>query len=247
MIITNIAAAQFLKKHYEKAIYKSHEGIDINKMSNLKELLKRYFSEFKDEDLQHIETFKDVLQRTKDVDSTGYLKNLLMLYMNRSAFSTKPESHFGLGFEEYTYFTSPNRRYPDIVVHRMIKAVLHNQKFDEDIDSIVEHLNTKNKEIENAINEADAWLKCIYMNGKRKETFKAKIENATDTSLMVKISNNGIEGILPVSVIGEDRKFDDIEFIHNIDNKDYKIGDEIEVRIKNINFQNKTIIFKKAS
>lgn len=247
MIITNIAAAQFLKKHYEKAIYKSHEGIDINKLSNLKELLKRYFSEFKDEDLQHIETFKDVLQRTKDVDSTGYLKNLLMLYMNRSAFSTKPESHFGLGFEEYTYFTSPNRRYPDIVVHRMIKAALHNQKFDEDIDSIVEHLNTKNKEIENAINEADAWLKCIYMNGKRKETFKAKIESATDTSLMVKISNNGIEGILPASVIGEDRKFDDIEFIHNIDNKDYKIGDEIEIRIKNINFQNKTIIFKKAS
>ncbi len=247
MIITNIAAAQFLKKHYRKAIYKSHEGINIDKLSNLKELLKRYFSEFKDDDLQNIETFKDVLQRTKEMDSTGYLKNLLMLYMNRSTFSTKPESHFGLGFEEYTYFTSPNRRYPDIVVHRMIKAVLHNEKFDEDIDAIVEHLNHKNREIEEAINEADSWLKCIYMNGKRKDTFKAKIYNATETSLMVRILDNGIEGILPASVIGENKRFDEIEFIHYIDEKPYRIGDEIEIKIKNINFQNKTIIFKKAS
>jgi ribonuclease R len=246
MIIANIAAAQFLKRNYKKAIYKSHKGIDIKKLSNLKELIKRHFSDFNDFDLQNIDTFKDVLQKANEIDNTGYLKSLLILYMNRSEFSTTPESHFGLGFEEYTYFTSPNRRYPDIVVHRMIKAIIHNKPFNEDIDSIVDHLNQKNKEIEKAINEADSWLKCIYINNKRNHSFTAKIYDSNESTIMLEIIENGIKGILPVSILGDVKKYDNIEFIHNIDNVDYKINHVIDVKIKNINFQNKTIIFKKA-
>lgn len=246
MVITNIAAASFLTKNYDEGIYRVHDGIKENKIGDVKAILEKAYPDFDLSLLFSLDGFKKLMEMLSKDDNGQRIKKIILNNMKKSHFNKKQLGHFCMGFEEYTYFTSPIRRYVDMIVHRLIKSSLKQEKnnFDIDIDKINENMS----KISRSTREVEDWLKSQYLEKNHKgKVFKVFVTSIENSAIRFKLIDNGIDGtyLLTKEVKTSDgfnlNKPEQKVFLND---KEINLLQVVEVEYDKFDFINKRILFK---
>ena len=247
MIAANICAAKFLKKHYGFGVYRVHEEPESLKIENLKNFFSlKGHSNKKNENILNL---INSLIRHANKDDTNKLLNILILQsLKRAQYSSKQIGHFGLQLKEYSHFTSPIRRYPDLLVHRMIKNILNNSNSDfkqENLEENLSELTSLEKRAEISSRQVNQQLICYQLKKFIGDEFDSFVVGVTEFGLFCEIDNYYISGLLHVSDLRRDRYIFDAQA--NIlkgrnTGKTYRIGQKIKVQLANVVPEERKII-----
>jgi len=177
---------------------------------------------------------------------------VLLRSLSQAEYSPQPKGHFGLALQEYTHFTSPIRRYPDLLVHRAIKHALHGQKRETfrytpiDMVRLGEHCSATERRADDATRDVVSWLKCEYMMDKLGETFPGVISAVTSFGFFVELTDIFVEGLVHISTLGRDYfHFDPIGHRLNGERSgiSYRLGDSVHVVVARVDLDERKIDF----
>jgi ribonuclease R len=172
--------------------------------------------------------------------------------MSQAVYSPEKKGHFGLALDAYTHFTSPIRRYPDLMVHRAIRHCLQGKSPESfycgfpEIATLGEHCSSNERRADEATRDVVSWLKCEYMQDKIGEEFPGIISAVTSFGFFVELADIFVEGLVHVSTLGQDFfHFDPVS--HQLHGERtgirYRLGDLINVKVVSVNLDSKKIDF----
>ena len=239
MISANICAAKFIKKHLGFGVYRIHEEPEHLKLENLKKFfsLKGLSTKSFSSPLEMINSFIKHVNK----DEKNKIMNVLILQsLKRACYSTKEIGHFGLQLKEYSHFTSPIRRYPDLISHRLIKNVLNKKQLDsnqDDLEMTLNDLSDLEQRAERSSRQVIQRLICHHLEGSIGEEFSSIVVGITEFGLFCEIENHFISGLVHVSDLSRDRYIFDKEA--NIlkgkrTGRTFRIGQKINVQLANV-------------
>lgn len=249
MIAANIAVAEWFQKNNLPTIYRIHEPPDVEKIRNLKVLLKRLGVEIKEKPEP-----KDVQQIIKNFKNTPYEKlvsTLTLRSMKQAKYSSQNLGHFGLSLENYLHFTSPIRRYADLVVHRNLRNFLLLKKdisdldgFEKELEDIAAQLNKRERLAFDMEKEIFSFACAKFMKNMIGEEFKGIISSVTPNGFYVELLQYFVEGFVPVENLKDDYyHYDELHLalIGRRVKRRYTIGKEVVVRVINVSLSSKRI------
>ena len=205
MLAANVCAADFLLKNEHGALYRNHLGPTPEKLATLREQLGRLGLALGGGDKPTPKDYAELAAKFKDREDQELLQTMLLRSMQQAMYEAHNEGHFGLAYEHYAHFTSPIRRYPDLMVHRAIKAVLLQQKYQpQSWAQAGAHTSFAERRADDASRDVESWLKTYYMQDKVGEIFSGKITGMTNFGLFVTLDDIYIEGLVHISDLGED-------------------------------------------
>ncbi|AZG34883.1 MULTISPECIES: ribonuclease R [Shewanella] len=259
MILANVASAKFVKKHKGEVLYRVHEAPSAQKLANFKEFLaERGLS--MDGGLEPTPTdYQNIMLKIADRPDFELIQVMLLRSMRQAVYSPDNEGHFGLALEAYSHFTSPIRRYPDLVLHRVIKYLLAKEQGDvndkwtrdggylyqlEELDLLGEECSTTERRADEATRDVSDWLKCEYMQDHVGDTFDAVIASVTSFGLFVRLNELFIDGLVHISSLASDYyKFDPMRqrLIGENTRQVYQVGDEVTVKVAAVNLDDRQI------
>lgn len=218
MFLANKCAADFIndfvKNKKRKGLFKIQKGIDNKSIYSLYSFLNNYIN-INIEDFNTLDGFKSIYKKIENTENPEHLKEIIHLNMVDSEFSEFMGSHYTMGFKGYTYFTSPIRRYSDIIVHRIIKSKINKKHYSISKRKYIDHLNKKTIDIQNCIKDIESSLVSEYLLNNKNVVFKASVININDYCIKVKLNINGIVGF----IYRENNSFDNINLLDVIDVK----------------------------
>jgi len=240
MLAANVSAADFLLSK-DLGLFRNHEKPKEEKI----EILKSVLSDFKvymDGGIKpDVKDYGLLLEKIKQKENFQMLQTMVLRSMQQANYSSENKGHFGLAYEKYTHFTSPIRRYPDLVVHRVIKSILKKRKFKtENLESIANHCSATERRADEATRDVENWLKCFFMKDRIGEKFEVITSSVTNFGLFVEIPNLHIEGLLHVTELGNDY------FVFNKEKqllegekskKKFRLGDELLVKLIRVDLE----------
>jgi len=244
MLCANKCASDFVSSNYGDAIYKTQGGILDNKVTSVYLFLRDYISLDKSM-LSSFDGFKNVMTQVEKHESCDYLKSIINLYLKDSEFSDKSGNHISMGFDSYTYFTSPIRRYSDIIIHRIIKSKIRKKKYKIQKDDYINHFKNKSKAIYKCSMETEKWMQASYLNRfLPSDVLKGRIVGVTSSTLSVKLVDSGIVGVLILSkILSKGDKALLSKLSVSVGDKDYHVLDDIEVSIDKVISEDNSVVF----
>ena len=248
MITANIAAGYFLADKLHSGIFNIHKGFDLQKKKDIIELLKKEQCPFEKENLNTLESY-NAIRRFAIANDNEYLDNRIRKYQEYTEISATPGPHYALGVNNYATWTSPIRKYGDMLNHRLIKSTLladyNASKPDAAIAKSINEARKINRTVERDVKD---WLYIdyLYPEIEKKTVFTAQIFEVTRGGIKVILQENGAMVFVPLSNLAKIR--DDLNlygdsgeiFVHNTCEK--RIGDLIKIRISEINRDTRSII-----
>jgi ribonuclease R len=247
MLAANVCAASFLQKQNHEAIFRVHEGPNEEKL----ELLRTFMAEFgfsvTGGDKPHAKDYAKLMEQIKGRHDQQLLQTVLLRSMQQAVYQPENLGHFGLAYEAYTHFTSPIRRYPDLLVHRAIKAAINKQTYKiKDWAAIGEHCSMTERRADDASRDVTNWLKCYYMQDKVGEVFEGTISGVTSFGVFVALDDAYVEGLLHVTELGNDYFHYDKahhEMVGERTNVKYKLGGRVKVKVVRVDLETTKIDF----
>lgn len=162
MLAANVCAADFLQKHEQPVLYRIHEGPTDEKLVALRDFLKEFGLQLRGGEKPQARDYARILDRIKERADAQLLQTVMLRSLSQAMYNPDNIGHFGLAYEMYTHFTSPIRRYPDLLVHRAIKAVLADKQYEPgDWHEIGKHCSQTERRADEATREVQSWLKCF--------------------------------------------------------------------------------------
>ena len=251
MLAANVCAADFLLKNKHKSLYRVHEGPTPEKLLNLRNYLRLQGLTLGGEDKPSTKDYALLAEQIATRPDTSVVQTMMLRSMQQAVYSPENVGHFGLAYEAYTHFTSPIRRYPDLLVHRAIKAVLDGVKYKPGKwVALGEHCSMAERRADDASREVEAWLKTYYMQDKVGEVFSGKISAVTGFGVFVLLDELFVEGLLHISELGKDYfhfKKEQQAIIGEKSGLQYRLGDNVQVRVVNANLESVQVEFALAS
>jgi ribonuclease R len=176
-----------------------------------------------------------LLEKIKERPDAQLLQTVMLRSLRQAMYSPDNVGHFGLSYEHYTHFTSPIRRYPDLLVHRSIKAVLEGTRYTPGSwDDIGLHCSMTERRADEATRDVNNWLKCYYMQDLIGEEFDGAIAAVVPFGIFVALDSVYVEGLVHVSELGEDYfQFDNVkhQMLGERSGKRFRLGDRVRVRV----------------
>jgi ribonuclease R len=170
--------------------------------------------------------------------------------LRQAIYSPDNVGHFGLAYESYTHFTSPIRRYPDLMIHRAIKAVLAKSRYEPgDWSQMGLHCSATERRADEATRDVEAWLKCFYMQDRINEEFEGSISAVVPFGIFVALDSVFIEGLVHVSDLGADYfHFDEKAhaMVGERTGKRYRLSDRVRVQLVRVSLDQNKIDFRLA-
>ncbi|EIG29436.1 ribonuclease R [Neisseria sicca VK64] len=206
MLAANVCAAEFLIKNKHTALFRNHLGPTPEKLATLREQLGLLGLQLDGGDNPTPKDYAALAEQFKGRPDAELLQVMMLRSMQQAVYEPHCDGHFGLAYEAYAHFTSPIRRYPDLTVHRAIKAVLNQQTYtpSKSWQALGVHTSFCERRADDASRDVENWLKTYYMRDKVGEIFEGKISGMTNFGLFVTLDGIHIDGLVHISDLGED-------------------------------------------
>jgi ribonuclease R len=247
MLAANVCTSDFLRDHEHPMLYRVHEGPTPEKLAALREFLKGFGLSLGGGDKPRAGDYAKLLARAKDRPDAQLLQTVMLRSLKQAVYSPDNAGHFGLAYESYTHFTSPIRRYPDLLVHRAIKAVLKKQRYEPgNWHELGAHCSMTERRADDATRDVAAWLKCYYMKDRVGDTFAGSISGVTAFGVFVALDEVYVEGLLHVSELGRDYFHFDAakhQMMGERTRKRYRLGDRLQVKVVRVDLDTSRIDF----
>ncbi len=247
MLAANVCASEFLKKHHQAALYRIHEGPTPEKLENLRSFLKEFGLDLKGGDDPHAKDYAALLSKIKDRPDAQLLQTVMLRSLQQAIYSPENVGHFGLAYESYTHFTSPIRRYPDLLIHRAIRSVLEGAKYTPGSWSeLGAHCSMTERRADEATRDVESWLKCYWMMDKIGMSFEGSISGVTGFGLFIALDDVYVEGLVHISELGSDYFHFD-QALHQIigerTGKRFRLGDRARIKVVRVDLETSKIDF----
>ncbi len=252
MLAANVTSARHFLRKKLPALFRTHEGPTIEKIADLKKFLAELALTLNGGDKPKAKDYAKLLNQIKDRPDAHLIQIVLLRSMKQAVYSPDNVGHFGLSFDAYTHFTSPIRRYPDLIVHRLIKHLIQggtkkNTPIDyAQLSLIGEHCSTTERRADEATRDATSWLKCEYMMDKVGLELDGVISGVTAFGLFVELKDIYVDGLIHVTSLHHDYfHYDPIG--HRLSGERtgvvYRLGDPMRIKVASVNLDDRKIDF----
>jgi ribonuclease R len=260
MLCANVATARFLKKHKLPGLYRNHEGPQTEKLADLKTFLSALGLSLKAQKIPTPLDYAALLRSVQNMPDVNIIQTVLLRSLSQAVYSPDNMGHFGLAYPAYCHFTSPIRRYPDLLIHRQIKSVLKGKwdatkvpvqdKQDPETKALIElgiHTSMAERRADDATRDAVRWLKCEYIQKHIGEVFEGVISGVTRFGFFVELKEIYIDGLIHVNSLRNDYyQYDPIHhrLLGERTGIQYRIGDFVTVKVAKVDVPERKIDFE---
>ncbi|WP_290650996.1 ribonuclease R [Aquisalimonas sp.] len=243
MLAANQATARFLQKQRLPSLFRNHDGPDEDRLDNLRRFLAETGLSLGGGDDPQPADYAKLLRSVQHRADRHLIQTLMLRSLKQAVYHPVNTGHFGLAMPEYAHFTSPIRRYPDLVVHRGIGHVIDGgqgqtfPKRQDELLSLGEHCSMTERRADEATRDAESILKCQYIRDKVGETFNGVVTGVTGFGLFVELDDLYVDGLVHVTQLENDFfRFDPIG--HHLTGERtgrvYRLTDRVRVRIARV-------------
>jgi ribonuclease R len=248
MLAANVCAAGYLSANKHAVLYRVHEGPTPEKLGAVREFFKEFGLDLGGGDEPQAGDYAKLLKQIKGRPDAALLQTVMLRSLRQARYAPENVGHFGLGYEAYAHFTSPIRRYPDLLVHRAIKAVLKGGEYKPSIkwDALGIHCSQNERRADDATRDVEAWLKCFYMRDHLGNVYDGTISSVTGFGLFISLDELFVEGLVHVSELGSDYFHFDAtkhQMLGEHSGKKYRLGDRVRVQVVRVDMESTKIDF----
>lgn len=266
MLAANVAAADFIERSKHPGLFRIHEGPTPEKLESLRTFLKSLGMQLGGGDNPQPADYAELLGKIRNRPDAPLLQSMCLRSMQQAIYSPDNVGHFGLAYAAYTHFTSPIRRYPDLLTHRVIKALLQGRRYQpslhelqdksRDTPSEREHLawekiglicSANERRADEATRDVEAWLKSWFMKERVGETFTGTISGVASFGIFVTLNELFVEGLVHVSELGSEYfQFNDV--LHELRGERtgirYRLTDSVNIQVSRVDLEARRIEFR---
>ncbi len=255
MIAANVAAARFIERRRLPSLFRVHDGPSPDKVEELRVFLEDYGLKLAGGESPEPKHFADVVRKSETRPDTRLIQMALLRSLSQAKYTPDNSGHFGLAHRAYLHFTSPIRRYPDLVVHRAIRHALAGGKpgasgqSRESLTGLGTHCSMTERRADDAVRDATAWLKCELMRERVGENFDAVITGVASFGLFVTPEEVPVEGLVPIGDLGSgDIRFDPIRrrLEGGKPHRLYRLADRLRVSLTAVDLDEQRVFYEPA-
>ena len=268
MLAANVCAAKFLEHFQLPALYRVHEGPKAQKLELLREFLNGLGLGFPSGEKVGPDSYQTVLASVKDRPDANIIQTVMLRSMNQAVYQPDNKGHFGLAYTAYAHFTSPIRRYPDLLVHRAIRSVIRSEietnkvkrhpkakKIAKkhiypyslaDMLTLGEQCSLTERRADDATRDVVSWLKCEYLQGHVGEVFSGVVSAVTSFGLFVELHDIFVEGLVHITSLPQDYYHHEPAhhcLVGERTQRMFALGDLLTVRVVRVNLDERKIDF----
>lgn len=248
MLAANVSAAQFLLEQHQSTLFRIHDNPNPEKLENVRQVLRECGLTLGGGEKPTAKDYSSVMEKIAKRPDKSLLETMLLRSMQQAVYAPDNIGHFGLAYPAYAHFTSPIRRYPDLLVHRSIKAVLAGKKYKPAMKwlELGVHCSMTERRADDASRDVVNWLKCFYMQDKVGEVFEGVISAVTNFGIFVLLNEVYIEGLVHISELGKDYfQYDAVrhQLIGNHSHQIYRLTDVVRVKVVRVDLDTSKIDF----
>ncbi len=255
MLMANVATAEYLSEHEMNALYRNHEPPGEEKLSELREFLSEIGLNLGGGNEPEPGHYKKLLESIRERHDSHLIQTVLLRSLKQAVYAPENLGHFGLAYDAYAHFTSPIRRYPDLLVHRAIRHILAGKSVEQyrysadDMAMLGDHCSMTERRADEATRDATDWLKCEYMLDKLGQEYQGVITTVTGFGIFVELKDIYVEGLIHITALKQDYYHHDPihhRLIGERTGKMYRLGDPINVLVARVDLDEKKIDFDLA-
>jgi len=257
MLAANVCAAQFFRIHELPMLYRVHPEPNVDKIEDLRRFLSELGVPVRIPARPRSADLARVIDETRDRPDASLIQTVILRSLSQAFYTVDTSIHFGLAFPAYTHFTSPIRRYPDLIVHRGIQELLDSAAEQRqphwlsvaELKELGQHCSMTERRADEASRDAVQWLKCEFMLDKVGQTFTGIITGVTGFGLFVALREVHVEGLVHISTLGEDYYHFDAQHYRIVGDRtkeSFQLGGEIPVRLVQVNLDERKIEFERV-
>ncbi|EED34585.1 ribonuclease R [Luminiphilus syltensis NOR5-1B] len=266
MLIANVATARFLDDSGIPALFRVHEGPSAQRLENLRAFLGELALDLPGGETPTPEDYQKVLALTGDREDGHIIQTMMLRSLSQAAYQPDNGGHFGLHYDAYAHFTSPIRRYPDLLVHRLIRHLIRSDiplqqvrrlpgvsalkkssiypYTAADMSALGEQCSASERRADEATREVEAWLKCEFLRDKVGEVFSGVVAAVTNFGIFVELADLYIEGLVHISALpGDYYQFDTVKhrLIGERTRRVYQLGTPVVVQVARVDLDDRKI------
>src|SRR5690606_17220160 len=271
MLAANVATARFMQDHEIPSLYRVHDGPPAERLEKLKAFLGELglsLQRGKSKDGPSPKDYQRLLESIRERPDYHLIQTVMLRSLSQAVYSAENAGHFGLNYEAYTHFTSPIRRYPDLLVHRAIRSVIRSKRetkhveragaaimprariypYDEAaLEKLGEQCSMTERRADEATRDVVNWLKCECMQDRVGETFEGVITAVTGFGIFVELRDIYVDGLVHVTALPADYyHFDPVH--HRLSGersgRSFRLGDSVEVKVMRVDLDERKIDFE---
>jgi ribonuclease R len=247
MLAANVCAGSFLASRKQPALYRVHDVPAADKVAALRDFLAELGLQLPGGEVPRPKDYARLLERIRKRPDFGLLQTILLRSLKQAVYSPSNVGHFGLAFDAYVHFTSPIRRYPDLLVHRAIKAALAQKKYvEQDWEELGRHSSETERRADEASRDVENWLKCHYMRDHVGGTFSGSITGVVPFGLFVTLDDYFVDGLVHISELGRDYfQYDAARhlLLGERTGRRYRLADRMTVKLVRVDLETRKIDF----
>ena len=269
MLCANVATAKFLEKHDLPALYRVHEGPTDKKLESLKAYLGELGLHLPGRNAPTPKDYQQLLAAIEERPDASVIQVMLLRSLSQAVYGAENSGHFGLAYSAYAHFTSPIRRYPDLLVHRAIRSVIRsvreskhvirtegakplskNTIFPYDLEKMAqlgEHCSLTERRADDATRDVMDWLKCEYMQHQLGNVFEGTVSTVTGFGIFVELKEIFVTGLVHVTALPDDYYHFEAakqRLVGERTGRQFRLGDEVTIQVARVDLEEKTIDFE---
>jgi ribonuclease R len=251
MLLANRRVAEFMAEHHVKPpfVYRVHDTPDLAKVHEFGMTAKRFGYKLKLDSPRNIASeLNRLMQIVKGKPEQNILEQMAIRTMAKAVYTTQNIGHYGLAFEYYTHFTSPIRRYPDLMVHRILHSVLIETTIYRNKDELEDkcrHSSAMERKAMEAERESVKYKQVEYLSKHIGEEFKGIVSGVMPFGIFIELVENKCEGLIHVDNLGDEVIYDEArkKLISVAGLTNYELGDEVRIKVKKADLAKRTLDF----
>jgi ribonuclease R len=245
MLAANVCAGNFLSERKHPVLYRVHDVPAPEKVAALRDFLAELGLALPGGEKPAPKDYAQILEKIKARPDFLLLQTILLRSLRQAVYTPENLGHFGLAFDAYVHFTSPIRRYPDLLVHRAIKALLADQKYTGiDWEETGRHCSETERRADDASRDVENWLKCYYMQDHVGGVYEGRVTGVTSFGLFVMLDDYFVDGLVHISELGRDYfRFEPTRhmLLGERTGKRYRLADRLKVKLVRVDLETRKI------